>query len=61
MSEDMLKLKEQITKLDRLVGELEERIVKLEEHNIGSGVIIDGVADGYRKVLEKELNGEDNR
>mgnify|MGYP001039791423 CR=1 FL=1 len=52
MTEQELQMKERIVKLEHELSELKERIKKLEEYNIGSGVILDGVAEGYRDALE---------
>lgn len=57
MMEELLELKRQIVELSRLVGEIESRLTKLEEYNVGSGVYLDGVSEGYQDYI-KNTNKE---
>lgn len=58
MESEMLELRVLIAQLQNAVSELTERIESLESKESGSGIYIDGVAEGYKEYIKKELGGK---
>lgn len=58
MLETMLELKVAIAELQKTASELTKRVESLENRESGSGIYIDGVAEGYKEYIKKELGGK---
>jgi len=58
MESELLALKVEIAELRDTVRLLTERVESLESRESGSGVYLDGIAEGYRDFIKKELGGK---
>lgn len=58
MEKELLELKIQIVELKTTISELLNRVESLEKKETGSGIFIEGVAEGYRDFIKKELGGK---
>lgn len=58
MESENLDLRIEIVELRQTIVKLEERIEALEKKEAGSGIYMDGVAEGYRDYIEKKLGGK---
>ena len=55
----MKELEKQIAELRLLVQQLEEKITKLEEGELGSGVYVDGCTDATKAYITEEKEGKE--
>ena len=59
LQEELLEVKRENRELMLLVMQLQDRIERLENRDIGGGIFLDGVDERYKTVIQKSLTAKE--